>query len=243
MLALAEMPLARKAAAEAIGMALLLSTVVGSGIMAERLSGGSNAIALLANAIATGGGLVALILALGPISGAHLNPAVTLVSAIQGEFGWREIPAYVGAQVAGALLGVALAHAMFGLPAFSVSTHVRSGVAQVLAEGVATFGLILVIWGCSRGHRAALSFAVASYITAAYWFTSSTSFANPAVTIARSLTNTFSGIRPQDVPGFLVGEALGTTAAVLFIRWLMAPRKSLRAARRSASSGPELPNG
>jgi glycerol uptake facilitator-like aquaporin len=212
--------LSRRVVAEGTGTALLLVAVVGSGIMAERLSGGNVGLALLANAIATGGALVALILAFGPISGAHLNPAVTLADASQGGLPWRDAPAYLLAQVVGAFLGVALAHGMFELPAFSSSTHARAGAAQVLSEAVATFGLLSVIWGVARARPVAVAFAVAAYITGAYWFTASTAFANPAVTLARAATNTFAGIRPADVPGFLLGQLIGATIATLLFRWL-----------------------
>ncbi len=213
--------LARRAAAEGIGTALLLATVVGSGIMGERLAGGSIALALLANTIATGAGLIAFILAFGPISGAHFNPAVTLVDAWQGGLPWRDVPAYVAAQLVGAFAGVAAAHAMFGVPLFAASQHVRSGPAQMWSEFVATFGLLAVIWGCSRRRSAAVPFAVGAYITAAYWFTSSTSFANPAVTLARAATNTFAGIRPADVPGFVAAQLAGAAVATLLFRWLV----------------------
>jgi glycerol uptake facilitator-like aquaporin len=202
---------------------MLLVAVVGSGIMAERLSQGNVALALLANAMATGAALVALILAFGPISGAHFNPAVTLADASQGGLPWREVPTYLLAQVLGAFLGVALAHGMFELPIFVASSHVRAGGGQVLGEAVATFGLLAVIWGSARARPGTVAFAVAAYITGAYWFTSSTSFANPAVTLARAATNTFAGIRPADVPGFLAGQAIGAFAATALFRWL-APR-------------------
>lgn len=215
------MTLAKRATAEALGTAFLLATVVGSGIMAQNLSGGNTAIALLANTIATGAALVALILTFGPISGAHFNPAVTLADAWEGGIPWRETPAYICAQLAGAILGTLAAHAMFRLPAISFSQHERSGPSQVFSEFVATFGLLAVIWGCSRLRSNVVPFAVGCYIVAAYWFTASTSFANPAVTIARSLTDTFSGIRPGDVPGFLVGQLLGALAATLLFRWLV----------------------
>jgi glycerol uptake facilitator-like aquaporin len=179
---------------------MLLATVVGSGIMADRLSGGNVALALLANTIATGAGLVALILTFGPISGAHFNPAVTIADASQEGLAWREVPGYLLAQVVGAVAGVWTAHAMFEEPLLMVSRHQRSGPAQILSEFIATFGLLAVIWGCSRRRSAAVPFAVAAYITAAYWFTASTSFANPAVTLARGFTDTFAGIRPLDVP-------------------------------------------
>lgn len=213
--------LAKKTASEAVGTALLLATVVGSGIMAERLAGGNMALALLANTIATGAALVALILTFGPISGAHFNPAVTLADAIEGGIAWRETPAYITAQLGGAIAGTVAAHMMFQLPLVSLSGHVRSGPSQIFSEFVATFGLLCVVWGCSRLRSSAVAFAVGSYISAAYWFTASTSFANPAVTIARSLTDTFSGIRPADVPGFLAGQLSGAVAATLLFRWLV----------------------
>jgi glycerol uptake facilitator-like aquaporin len=191
--------LARRVVAETIGTALLLTAIVGSGIMAERLSGGNMAVALLANTLATAGTLVALILTFAPVSGAHFNPAVTLAEAWQAGLSWRDVPAYVTAQVAGAIAGVACAHLMFDETLFQTSAHARFGAGQVLSEFVATFGLLSVIWGCARTRAAALPFAVGLYIAGAYWFTASTSFANPAVTIARALTNTFSGIRPVDV--------------------------------------------
>ena len=212
--------LPRKAAAEAVGTAFLLATVIGSGIMGERSCGGNVAIALLANTVATGAGLVALILTFGPISGAHFNPAVTLADATQGGLPWRQVPVYVIAQVIGAFLGVAVAHVMFGEAIFSASTHVRAGLPQLVSEFVATFGLLSVIWGCARRRMSAVPFAVAAYITSAYWFTSSTSFANPVVTLARSASDTFAGIRPVDVPGFLVAQLAGATAATVLFRWL-----------------------
>lgn len=215
-----EMTLARRLIAELFGTALLLAAVVGSGVMGERLAGGNAAIALLANTLATGAALVALILTFGPISGAHFNPAVTLSDASQGGVPWREVPAYIGAQIAGALSGVAVAHAMFGLPLFFASHHERSGLLQMFSEFVATFGLLAVIWGCVRFRSAMVPFAVAAYITAAYWFTSSTSFANPAVTLARSLSDTFVGIRPADAPGFIIAQLFGAAAATLLFRWL-----------------------
>ncbi len=214
------MNLARRATAEAVGTALLLAAVVGSGIMAERLAGGNIAIALLANAIATGGALVAIILAFGPISGAHLNPAVSLADAWQHGVAWRDVPIYILAQLAGAIAGVAIANVMFGLPPFLPSHHVRGGAAQFLSEFVATFGLLAVIWGCARSRPQSTPFAVAAYIVAAYWFTSSTSFANPAVTLARSLSDTFAGIRPNDVAPFMFAQLLGAAAATTLFRWL-----------------------
>jgi glycerol uptake facilitator-like aquaporin len=213
--------LKRRVAAEFVGTLFLLAAVVGSGIMAERLCGGNVAIALLANTIATGAALVALILAFGPVSGAHLNPAVTLADAWQGGISWRETPAYVLAQLAGAFAGVVAAHLMFGLAMVSASMRVRSGPGQLFGEFVATFGLLAVIWGCVRQRTSAVPYAVGAYITAAYWFTSSTSFANPAVTIARSATNTFAGIRPADVAGFVGAQLAGAFAATLLFQWLM----------------------
>jgi glycerol uptake facilitator-like aquaporin len=207
--------------AEFVGTALLLAAVVGSGIMGQRLSGGNVAIALLANTIATGAALVALILTFGSISGAHFNPAVTLADASQRGIPWREVPGYLIAQIAGAYVGVACAHLMFGLPLFSASRHDRSGVPQVFSEFVATFGLLSVIWGCSRLRSSVVPFAVGAYITAAYWFTSSTSFANPAVSLARAATDTFSGIRPVDVPGFITAQLVGAGAATALFRWLV----------------------
>ena len=211
----------RRAAAEALGTALLLATIVGSGIMGERLAGGNVAIALLANTIATRAGLTALILTFGSISGAHFNPAVTLADASQGGLRWAEVPVYVAVQIAGAYLGVASAHAMFGEPVFSASRHARPGGAQLLSEFIATFGLLAVIWGCARRRSAAVPFAVGAYITAAYWFTASTSFANPAVALARAATDTFAGIRQQDAPGFIVAQLVGAVAATALFRWLV----------------------
>jgi glycerol uptake facilitator-like aquaporin len=215
--------LPQRASAEAIGTAMLLAAVVGSGIMGERLAGGNLAIALLANTLATGAALVALILTFGPISGAHFNPAVTLADASQGGLAWREVPAYIAAQIFGAFVGVAIAHVMFGLPLFVASRKARAGGRQMFSEFIATFGLVVVIWGCVRFRSAMTPFAVAAYITAAYWFTASTSFANPAVTLARSATDTFAGIRPVDAPGFIVAQLLGAAAATLLFRWLAAP--------------------
>ena len=211
----------KKLAAEALGTGLLLAAVVGSGIMGERLAGGNVAIALLANTFATGAMLVALILTFGPVSGAHFNPAVTLADASQGGLPWREVPGYLAAQLVGAFGGVAAAHLMFGEPVFSASRHARAGGAQLLSEFVATFGLLCVIWGCSRRRSSDVPFAVGAYITGAYWFTSSTSFANPAVTLARSASDTFAGIRPQDVPGFIAAQLAGAAAATLLFRWLV----------------------
>ncbi len=211
---------ARRIAAEFLGTLFLLAAVVGSGIMGDRLSSGNVAIALLANSIATGAVLTALILAFGPISGAHFNPVVTLADAWQGETVWRDVPLYIAAQIGGAFAGVAVAHLMFGETLFLASTHARSGAAQLLSEFIATFGLLAVIWGCGRPRPSAVPYAVGAYITAAYWFTASTSFANPAVTLARAMTNTFAGIRPPDVPGFILFQIAGAFAASLLFRWL-----------------------
>ena len=214
------MTLAHRLTAEAVGAMLLLAAVVGSGIMGERLSGGNAAIALLANAIATGATLVAIILAFDAVSGAHFNPAVTIAAAIEHRLPWAEVPAYIAAQVIGAFAGVAAAHTMFAEPVFAASQHARAGGAQMFSEFIATFGLLSVILGCGRSRPEAISFAVGAYITGAYWFTASTSFANPAVTLARSFTNTFSGVRPIDAPGFIVAQLLGALAATLLWSWL-----------------------
>jgi len=211
----------RRLVAELVGTAMLLAAVVGSGIMADRLAGGNQAIALLANTIATGAVLVALILTFGHISGGHFNPAVTLADASQGGLPWRDVGLYIVVQGVGAIFGVWAAHAMFGERILMLSTHTRMGPPQIFSEFVATFGLLAVIWGCSRRRSATVPFAVAAYITAAYWFTASTSFANPAVTAARSLTDTFAGIRPADVPGFIAGQLAGAAAATLLFRWLL----------------------
>ena len=213
------MNLIRRVTAELMGTAMLLAAVIGSGIMGERLAGGNVAVALLANTLATGAALVALILTFGPISGAHFNPAVTLADASQGGLAWREVPAYIAAQILGAFAGVAIAHLMFGLPLFFVSRHARGGMPQMFSEFIATFGLVSVIWGCVRFRSAMVPFAVAAYITAAYWFTSSTSFANPAVTLARAASDTFAGIRPIDAPGFIIAQLFGAAAATLLFRW------------------------
>ncbi|SFF85205.1 Glycerol uptake facilitator (Major Intrinsic Protein Family) [Duganella sp. CF458] len=214
------MTLSRRLVAEALGTALLLAVVVGSGIMAERLAGGNVAIALLANTIATGAGLVALILMFGTISGAHFNPAVTLSEAWQRNIPMSEVLPYIAVQMIGAFAGVAAAHGMFGEALFFASEHVRSGPAQWWSEFIATFGLIGVIIGCSRSRPAITPFAVAAYITSAYWFTSSTSFANPAVTLARAASNTFAGIRPGDAPGFILAQLTGMGAATILFCWL-----------------------
>ena len=210
-----------RTAAEFLATAFLVAAVVGSGIMAERLSAGNVAIGLLANTIATGAALAALILTIGPISGAHMNPVVSVADAVEGGLPWSETFQYVLAQLTGGIAGTVLAHAMFALPLISLSHHVRSGSAQFLSECVATFGLLSVIWGCARSRAGAVPFAVASYITAAYWFTASTSFANPAVTIARSLSDTFAGIRPADVPLFVAAQFTGGLAATWLFRRLV----------------------
>lgn len=220
-LAMIAQPLPKRATAEFIGTAFLVATVVGSGIMAERLAAGNIALALLANTIATGAVLVALILALGKVSGAHLNPAVTVADALEGGLPWREAPAYLAAQFAGGIFGTVIAHLMFGLSLFSISQHARSGGAQVFSEFVATFGLLAVIWGSSRLRANTVPFAVGAYITAAYWFTASTSFANPAVTLARCLSDTFAGIRPSDVPLFVAAQLCGAMSVTLLFRWLV----------------------
>ena len=213
------MPLARRLLAEALGTALLLATVVGSGIMAAQLAGGNIALALLCNALATGAMLVVLITILGPVSGAHLNPAVSLVMALDRRLAWSAVPPYIAAQLAGAILGVWAAHAMFDLPVLQLATTVRTGPGQWLGEAIATFGLVLTILGCIAQAPKKTPVAVGLYILAAYWFTSSTSFANPAVTIARALSDTFAGIAPADAPAFiaaqLVGALLGLAAARL----------------------------
>jgi glycerol uptake facilitator-like aquaporin len=213
--------LGRRVVAEGVGTAFLLAAVVGSGIMGERLSGGSVGLALLANTLATGAALVSLVLTFGPISGAHFNPAVTLSAAWERDLPWQDAPRYVAAQLVGAIVGVVAAHSMFDLPPFSLSHHQRAGAAQVFSEFVATFGLVAVIWGSSRlRSSAAVAVSVGCYITAAYWFTASTSFANPAVTVARSLSDTFAGIRPADVPAFVLAQLLGAGSATLLFRWL-----------------------
>ena len=209
----------REIVSEAIGTGLLVAAVVGSGIMGERLSGGNMALALLANSIATGAVLVTLIFTFAPISGAHFNPAVSLAAAFEGSFPWRRVPGYVIAQMLGAIGGVMAAHLMFELPLVTPSRHARVGTAQLFSEFLATFGLLVVVHG--TGKRAAVvPLTVAAYITAAYWFTSSTSFANPAVTIARGLTDTFSGIEPSGIPGFIGAQLLGALGATLLFRWI-----------------------
>jgi glycerol uptake facilitator-like aquaporin len=214
------MTLPRRLAAEGLGTAFLLATVVGSGIMGERLAGGSVGLALLANTLATGAGLIALILTFGPVSGAHFNPAVTLSDAWQGQTKWKDVLPYIAAQIAGAFAGVAAAHLMFNEPVFFASQHIRTGPAQWWSEFIATFGLVAVIIGCSRSRPTVTPFAVAAYITAAYWFTASTSFANPAVTLARAASDTFAGIRPIDAPGFIAAQLVAAGLATWLSRWL-----------------------
>ncbi len=224
---MSETDLRRRLVAEALGTALLLATVVGSGIMGERLAGGNVAIALLGNTLATGAILMVLILILGPLSGAHFNPAVTLSFALQ-----RRLPAgegwlYVGAQVVGGVIGTVVAHIMFAEPVVATSATVRTGPGQWLAEVVATFGLVATILGCLRWRPDAVAYAVGLFISAGYWFTSSTSFANPAVTVARTLTDTFSGIRPADAPAFIAAQVVGAVAATALFAWLLAPRPAV----------------
>jgi len=213
-------PVFRAAGIEFVATAFLLIAVVGSGIIAERLCGGNIGLMLLANAIATGGGLVALILAFGPSSGAHMNPVVTLAAAATDGMRWHAVPAYIVAQLAGAVIGVWLAHIMFDLPLLQVSQHIRTGIPQWVAEAVATFGLLSVIWGCRAHREPVTAFAVGAYITGAYWFTASTSFANPAVTVARALTDTFAGIRPMDMPGFILAQLVGLALVLPVLRRL-----------------------
>ena len=228
--------LSRRSAAEFLGTAFLVAAVVGSGIMGENLSAGNAALALLANTIATGAALVALILAFGPISGAHLNPAVSIAAMIERSLRRRDAAAYLAAQATGGIAGVILAHLMFQLPAIQVSRHARSGPAQALSEFVATFGLLATIHGVSRSRAHVAAFAVAAYITSAYWFTASTSFANPAVTVARALSDTFAGIRPLDVPQFVIAQLAGALAATFLFRWLAPlPRSGDRVVSGGAS--------
>jgi glycerol uptake facilitator-like aquaporin len=217
----------KRSVCEGLGTGLLVAAVVGSGIMGERLAGGNVATALLANTIATGAALAALIAIFGSLSGAHFNPVVSLALALRGQMPWPEVPFYVAAQFSGGLLGTILAHLMFGNAWYSVSVHQRSGPAQLLSEFVAAFGLLCVVWGCMKVRSAlATPVAVASYIVAAYWFTASTSFANPAVTLARCITNTFSGIRPVDVPAFILAQTAGALVATLLFGWLDEERLS-----------------
>lgn len=229
----------RRLATEAIGTALLLAAVVGSGIMGERLAGGNGAIALLANSLATGAVLVALIVAFGPISGAHFNPVVTLAQGCRSALPFREIPGYIVAQVGGAFLGVVIAHAMFGEPILTASLRARSGLSMVFSEVVATLGLVSVVWSTSRSGSTFGSVAVAGYVTGAYWFTSSTCFANPAVTLARAATDTFAGIRPADVPIFIVAQLVGGAVAVGYCRWVFGSRAARRTDSTHAGIEPE----
>ena len=207
--------LSQRLAAETLGTAFLVAAVVGSGIMAARLAGGNAALALLCNTLPTGAILVVLILALGPVSGAHFNPVVTLAFRFRGDIGWRAASLYMACQIAGGIVGVLAAHAMFGLPLWQVAQTIRTGPAQWLAEAVATFGLVLTIFCCLRAARDAIPYAVGLYITSAYWFTASTSFANPAVTIARSLSDTFAGIAPAGVAAFIAAQVAGGLAGLL----------------------------
>lgn len=225
---------ARRVVAEGLGTGLLVATVVGSGIMAEKLAGGNVAVALLGNTIPTGAILVVLVLALGPISGAHLNPAVSLVMAVNGGLRWRELAPYVAAQVVGGILGTLAAHAMFELSLLQVASKARTGPSQWFAEFVATFGLLITILAVVRYRIEAVPFAVGLYITAAYWFTASTSFANPAVTIARSLTDTFSGISPTNAPMFVIAQIAGAFAGMALMGWLVAPQESFDNHRNTA---------
>jgi glycerol uptake facilitator-like aquaporin len=221
---LSQVTFGRRLAAEALGSAFLLAAIVGSGIMGERLAGGNGALALLMNALSTGAAMIVLILVYGPVSGAHLNPVVTVAAAACREIPWRDVPGYLGAQIVGAFVGVAAANSMFGVPTFFASQHARDGVPQLLSEAIATFGLLATLWGCARRRPSSVPFAVAAYITAAYWFTASTSFANPAVTLARSATDTFAGIRPSDVPGFIGAQIVGAAAATALFGWLIPGR-------------------
>lgn len=230
-----QVDLKRRAVAEGVGTALLLATVVGSGIMGERLAGGNVAIALLANTLATASALSALILTFGPVSGAHFNPVVTVADAAQKGLSWRDVPVYILAQILGAFAGVGAADIMFGEAVFSASTHVRQGSGQWVSEIIATFGLLAVIWGCSRRRPTAIPFAVGAYIAAAYWFTASTSFANPAVTLARTMTDTFAGIRPQDAPGFILAQVVGAILATVLFQWLVPSSTMAPAAVKNAS--------
>lgn len=221
-------PLAKRVVAEALGTLFLLAAVVGSGIMAERLAGGNMALALLANTVATGAALCALIISFAPMSGAHFNPVVTLSFALRRELVWQDVPLYLLAQVVGGIGGVVTANLMFGLPAVFMSNHPRTGTAQLFSEFIATFGLVSVILAASRSQVAVVAIAVGAYISAAYWFTASTSFANPAVTVSRSLSDTFAGIRPVDTPGFVLAQLAGGMAATVLFRWLMPAQNDRR---------------
>jgi len=213
--------LIRRAISEGLGTAFLLAAIIGSGIMGERLADGNTAVALLANTIAIGAALVCLISTFAPISGAHFNPVVTLSDVFQGRLIWRDAFVYITSQIIGAFAGVAIANIMFGLPVFFASTKVRTGGAQWLGEFVATFGLLMVIQAGTKFRPATIPFIVAAYILAAAWFTSSTSFANPAVTLARSASDTFTGISPTEVPAFIIAQLLGALAATILFRWLL----------------------
>ena len=219
-------PLAKRVVAEALGTLFLLAAVVGSGIMAERLAAGNMALALLANTVATGAALGALIISFAPISGAHFNPVVTLAFALRRDLVWQDVPLYLLAQVVGGIGGVVTANLMFGLPAVFMSNHARTGMAQLFSEFIATFGLVSVILAASRSQVAVAAIAVGAYISAAYWFTASTSFANPAVTVSRSLSDTFAGIRPVDAPGFVLAQLAGGMAATVLFRWLMPAQRA-----------------
>ena len=221
------MTLSRRIFAEALGSAFLLLAVVGSGIMAERLAAGNIALALLANALATGGALIALIVTFGPISGAHFNPAVSMALAWRGLFAWRDLPGYLAAQFLGAWMGVIGAHYIFALPLFELSAKIRAGAPQQVSEFIATFGLLAVIFSCVKHRAEAVPYAVAAYIVGAYWFTASTSFANPAVTLARAFTDSFAGILLADVPAFIVAQVAATIAATLLFSWLLDTKKNL----------------
>ena len=214
-------PLMKRVVAEALGTFFLLAAVVGSGIMAERLANGNAGLALLANTAATGSALVALIITFGSLSGAHFNPVVTLALASRGALSWKDTPSYLLAQFLGAIAGVMAANVMFGLPVAFLSHHQRSGASQMLSEFIATAGLLVVIIGAGRLHIGAVALAVGGYISAAYWFTASTSFANPAVTVARALSDTFAGIRPADVPGFVFAQFAAAIVVTLMFRWLL----------------------
>ena len=218
--------LLRRGLAECLGTAFLLAAVVGSGIMAERLAGGNDALALLCNTLPTGAILTVLILTFGPLSGAHFNPAVSIAFALRREIVWRDAAYYVAAQIVGGVMGVWVAHLMFELPVWQISLHARTGTGQWLAEFIATFGLLLTILGCAARNSAAIPYAVGLYITSAYWFTASTSFANPAVTIARSISNTFAGIAPGGIVAFVAAQLAGMLAAVLLARWFWTRTKA-----------------
>lgn len=233
--------LSQKLAAEALGAALLLAIVVGSGIMGEALAAGNDAIALLANALATGAGLVVLILIFSPVSGAHFNPAVTLAFLLRREIAPAAAGAYAAAQIAGAVAGVFLAHAMFDLDLLQLSTKARPGAGMMLGEAAATFGLVLTILGCLKARPGAVPLAVGLFIVAGYWFTSSTSFANPAVTVARTLTDTFAGVRPGDAPGFIAAQFAAAAGATALVAWLFAPREPRYRAADDAGAAQEIP--